>query len=117
LVINYHDFLHRTDCVISLVSRFLELEKDEFVTRVWADMILEFQKGRRPKETLSHEQQSFVQAHADRAAEAWILDGIDRQWRVRALRSEKLEGRPYRVAERDGSQDLATSAEVGRARG
>lgn len=43
LVINYHDFLHRTDCVIPLVSRFLELELDKFVTRAWADMILEFQ--------------------------------------------------------------------------
>ena len=42
-MINYHDFLHRTDCVIPLVSRFLELELDEFVTRAWADMILEFQ--------------------------------------------------------------------------
>jgi hypothetical protein len=80
-VINYHDFFHRTDYVIPLTSRFLELELEESVTRTWADMIPEIQNGRRPKKTLSQEQQTFVQEHADRAAEAWILDRIDGQWR------------------------------------
>ena len=80
LVISYHDFFYQTDRVVPLISRFLGLELDESVTRAWTDKTLEFQKGRRPKQTLSQEQRAFIHEHADRSAEAWILDRIDKQW-------------------------------------
>ena len=81
LVISYHDFFYQTDRVVPLISGFLGLELDESVTKAWADKTLEFQKGRRPKQTLSQEQLAFIQEYVDRSAEAWILDRIDKQWR------------------------------------
>jgi sulfotransferase family protein len=85
LVVSYHDFFYRNEAVVPQISRFLGLEFDESVTRSWREASLEFESERRPKESLSEEQQSFIQKHADRAAEAWVLDRIEKQWREPGL--------------------------------
>ena len=80
LVVNYHDFFDRPERVTPLISDFLGLEFDESMTAVWAERSAEFRKGRRPKGKLSPEQRAYIEEHADRAAEAWILDRIEKQW-------------------------------------
>ena len=89
LIINYHDFFYRNGTVVPLISRFLGLEIDESVTRAWRAASLEFEGGRRRKEPLSEEQLTFVQKHADRAAEGWVLDRIERQWKEPGLYVEE----------------------------
>jgi hypothetical protein len=85
LVLSYHDFLYRTEAVVPLISRFLEVEFDESATLEWADEHLQFEKGRRPEERLEQEKRSLIQKQANRSAEAWILDRIDKQWTKPAL--------------------------------
>lgn len=85
LIVSYHDFFYRNEAVAPQISRFLGLEFDESVTRSWREASLQFESVRRPKEPLSEEQQSFIQEHADRAAEAWVLDRIEKQWREPGL--------------------------------
>jgi hypothetical protein len=80
LLISYHDFLYRTKTVTPLISRFLGLEFDESVTADLADEVLRFKKRVRSEETLGKEKRSLIQKHANRAAEAWILDRIEKQW-------------------------------------
>ncbi len=80
LIIGYHDFFYRNEAVVPLVSRFLGLEFDEPVTRAWREASLQFEGGRRHKKPLSEEQRSFIQARADRDAEEWVLERIERQW-------------------------------------
>jgi hypothetical protein len=72
LLINYHDFLYRTETVAPLISRFLELEFDETVTAELSDEV--------PQSENSREKRSLIRKHANRAAEAWILDRIEKQW-------------------------------------
>src|SRR5215203_2659011 len=73
LLINYHDFLYRTETVAPLISRFLELEFDETVTAELSDEVPQSERVRSRK-TLGREQRSLIEKHANRAAEAWILD-------------------------------------------
>jgi hypothetical protein len=80
LIISYHDFFYRNEAAVPLVSRFLGLEFDECVTKAWRGASLEFESGRRRKELLSEEQRSLVQRCANRAAEAWVLHRIEKQW-------------------------------------
>lgn len=89
LIISYHDFFYRNEAIVSLVSRFLGLEFDESVTRVWREASLEFESARRHKEPLSEEQRSFIEEHADRDAEAWVLERIEKQWREPGLYVEE----------------------------
>ncbi len=89
LLVSYHDFLYRTETVVPLISRFLQLEFDEPVTADRADEALQSERGRRPEETLGKEQRSSIQKHANRAAEAWILDRIDKQWTKPGLYTQK----------------------------
>ncbi len=89
LLISYHDFLYRTETVAPLISRFLELEFDVPATADRADETLQSERGRLPKETLSGEKRSLIQKHANRAAEAWILDRIDKQWKKPGLYTQK----------------------------
>ena len=72
LIIDYHDFLYRTETVAPLISRFLELEFDETATAELSDDV--------PQSERSGEGRSLIQKHANRAAEAWILDRIEKQW-------------------------------------
>jgi hypothetical protein len=74
LLINYHDFLYRTETVAPLISRFLELEFDETATAELSDEVPQSERVR------SAEKRSLIQKHANRAAEAWILDRIEKQW-------------------------------------
>jgi len=89
LLINYRDFLYRTETVVSLISRFLELEFDETVTTDRADEALQYERERRVEETLSREKRSLIQKHANRAAETWILGRIDMQWSKPGLYTQK----------------------------
>ncbi len=118
LIVSYHDFFYRNETVIPLISRFLGLEFDESVTRAWADRTLEFERGRRSKETLSQEQRSFIQEHADRTTEAWVLDRIDKQRRkpglyvqrntkvALAASLDKMEAKTWRLHQRVKKLDL-----------
>ena len=85
LLIGYHDFLYRTETVLPLISRFLELE---FETADLADEALRFERVR-SNETLGREKRSLIQKHANRTAEAWILDRIEKQWEEPGLYTQK----------------------------
>jgi hypothetical protein len=83
LLIDYHDFLYRTELVAPQISRFLELEFDETVAAEPSD------KVPRPTRMGSEEKRSLIQKHANRAAEAWILDRIEKQWQKPALYTQR----------------------------
>jgi hypothetical protein len=111
LIVAYHDFFYRNETVMPLISDFLELEFDESVTAAWRALSLSFAGRRRHKEPLSEEQQAFIEEHADRAAEAWVLDRIEKQWsesglyieesREKALSSlHEMEARAWRLQQR-----------------
>ena len=104
LLISYHDFLHRTETVVPLISRFLELAFDKSVAADWAAEAVQSQRGR-PKETLSKEKQTLIQKKANRAAEEWILNRIDKQWK-----------RPGLYTQNTSKAALATSLEQMEAR-
>lgn len=85
LVINYHDFFSRNEAVAPQIYRFLGLELDESVSGTWHEASLKFQNERRRKDSLSQEQRAVLEKQADRVAEAWVLDRIERQWREPGL--------------------------------
>jgi hypothetical protein len=94
LLINYHDFLYRTETVAPLISRFLELELDEISPVELSDEVPQSERVR------SGEKRSLIQKHANRAAEAWILDRIEKQW-----------VKPGLYTQRTSKSALATSLE------
>jgi len=80
LIVSYHDFFYRNEAVVPQISRFLGLEFDESLIRAWRGSSAEFEGRRRRKDLLGEEQRTFIREHADRLAEAWVLDRIDKQW-------------------------------------
>jgi hypothetical protein len=104
LLINYHDFLYRTETVAPLISRFLELEFDETVTAELSDEVPQSERVRSRK-TLGRKQRSLIEKHANRAAEAWILDRIEKQW-----------VKPGLYTQRTSKSALATSLDEAEAR-
>jgi len=88
LLISYHDLLYRSETVVPLISRFLELRFDESVMADRVDEAPQPERGRL-EETLSSEKRSLIQKHANRAAEAWILDRIAKQWKKPGLYTQK----------------------------
>jgi chondroitin 4-sulfotransferase 11 len=111
LLIGYHDLIYRAETVVPLISRFLELEFDESVTEDWADEVLQSESGR-IEERLSSEMRSLVEKQANRTAEAWILDHIDKQWEKPGLYTQEsskaalatyldeMEGRTWRLQQK-----------------
>jgi hypothetical protein len=97
LIIDYHDFLYRTETVAPLISRFLELEFDETETADLSDEV--------PPPERSKERRSLIQNQVNRAAEVWILDRIEKQWVKPAL-----------YIQRTSKSALATSLEEAEAR-
>jgi len=105
LLVSYHDLLYRSETVVPLISRFLGLEFDEPFTAERKDQAL-------PKEALSREKRSSIQKHANRAAETWILDRIDKQWKrpglyiqetskaALATSLDEMEARSWRLQEK-----------------
>ena len=81
LIVSYHDFFYRSESYVPLLSRFLGLEFDEDVTRVWRRMSLKFEQNRRPKEPLGEEQARLIEKEKDQDAENWVLERIERQWK------------------------------------
>ena len=81
LIVSYHDFFYRSESYVPLLSRFLGLEFDEDVTRVWRRMSLKFEQKRRPKEPLGEEQARLIEQNKDQDAENWVLERIERQWK------------------------------------
>lgn len=111
LIVSYGDFFSQSELYAPLISRFLDLEFDEKVTRAWAEMSDQFEARRRRKESLLDAQRSFIHEHADREAESWVLDRIDRQWREPELYVEEnreaalaaldeMEARAWRLEQR-----------------
>jgi hypothetical protein len=97
LIIDYHDFLYRRETVAPLISRFLELEFDETLTAEPSDEV--------PPPERSGERRSLIQKQANRAAEAWILDRIEKQW-----------VKPGLYIQRTSKSALATSLDEAEAR-
>lgn len=91
LIVSYHDFFSRHEAVVPQLSRFLGVEFDEAVVSAWREASSSFAGGRRRKETLSEEQRTYIQNHADRTAEAWVLDRISKQWDDPGLYVEHTE--------------------------
>lgn len=91
LIIDYHDFFRRNEMVVPQISRFLDLQFSESLTQAWRDRSREFENARRSKELLSEEQREFIEGHADRDAEAWVLDRIESQWSAPELYVEQSE--------------------------
>ena len=129
LIVSYHDFFYRNEAVVPQISRFLGLEFDESLTRSWREASLKFESGRRTKKPLSEEQQSFIQQHADHAAEAWVLDRIEKQWREPGLyvaesreailaSLDEAEARMWRLQQRvkELEHDLARERREGKQR-
>ncbi len=79
LVVGYHDFFYRNDVCSPMISRFLDLEFDESLRLAWSESSNSFEGDRRRKQTLSAEQESFIEEHADREAEAAVLEHMERQ--------------------------------------
>ena len=80
LIVSYHDFFSRIEAVVPQLSRFLGMEFDEAVVSAWREASSSFAGSRRRKETLNEEQRSYIHEHANRSAEAWVLDRISKQW-------------------------------------
>jgi hypothetical protein len=89
LLIDYHDFLYRTETVVPLISHFLELEFDKTVMAAQADEALWPERAKQDGERLSREKRSTIQKHANRAAETWIVGRIDKQWKKPGLYTQK----------------------------
>jgi len=84
LIISYHDFLYRTETVVPLISGFLGLEFDESVTADLSDRALQSERMM-SRQTLGRKKRSLIEKHANRAAEAWILGRIEKQWKEPGL--------------------------------
>ncbi|HEX2098345.1 MAG TPA: sulfotransferase, partial [Rubrobacteraceae bacterium] len=80
LIVSYHDFFYRNEAVVPQISRFLGVDFEESVIGAWRRSSTAFEGTRRRKEPLDEEHRSFIQEHADRGAEAWVLDRIEKQW-------------------------------------
>ena len=80
LIVSYDDFLYRKETVVPLISRFLGLELDEPAQP--------HERGR-AGEPLGKEKRSLIEKHANRAAEAWLLDRVDKQWERPGLYVQK----------------------------
>lgn len=89
LLVGYHDFFYQNEKVLPQISRFLDLEFDESITKAWQEASSRFEGGRRRKEPLNGEQLAFLREHADREAEAWFLDRIEDQWTSPELYAEE----------------------------
>jgi hypothetical protein len=89
LVVGYQDFFSRNEAVTPLISRFLGIEFGESVARTWQEASSEFEGGRRHKEPLGAEQLALIRERADREAEAWVLERIERQTREPELYVEE----------------------------
>lgn len=100
LIVGYHDFFYRNEAVAPQISRFLGLDFDESVTRAWKERSHDFEGRRRRKRSLAEDQMSYIRQHADREAEAWVLDRIDRQWAEPGLYAEESD--EARLASLDG---------------
>lgn len=80
LVVSYHDFFYRNEECMPLISRFLDLEFDESVLEAWREESKSFESQRREKEPMTEEQQALIDEHADREAEAEVLQRIEQQY-------------------------------------
>jgi chondroitin 4-sulfotransferase 11 len=85
LLISYNDFRYRPEAVVPLISRFLALEFDELPV---AEETLRPGKESLEK-ALGEEGKASIQKHANRVAEAWILDRIDKQWEEPSLYAQE----------------------------
>ena len=85
LIVNYHDFFSDSEAYIPALSCFLEIGFEEEISKTWRDLSLDFESRRRKKRQLTGEQRSFVEEHADRETERWLLERIERQWEEPAL--------------------------------
>ena len=120
LLIDYRDFLYRTELVAPQISRFLELDFDETVAAEPSDRVPQ------PERVESEQKRSLIQEHANRAAEAWILDRIEKQWQKPALYTQRTsksalatsldeaEARTWRLQEK--VRELERDRERGRQR-
>jgi chondroitin 4-sulfotransferase 11 len=88
LLISYHDFLYRTETVVPLISGVLGLEFDESVTADLSDGGPQSERVM-SSETLGRKKRSLIEKHANRAAEAWILGRIEKQWKEPGLYTQK----------------------------
>lgn len=79
LIVDYHRFFYKPETLIPLLSGFLELEFDSRIRESWSMMSSRFGARRRPKNTLTSEQESLVEQKKDHAIESWVLDYISRQ--------------------------------------
>ena len=80
LIISYHDFFSSNETVMPQISRFLGMDFDESVVNHWSEASARFEDSRREKKRLSQEQLSYLNLHADRAAENWVLERLQDQW-------------------------------------
>jgi hypothetical protein len=86
LIVSYDVFLYRRETVVPLISRFLGLELDDFAP---ADGPAQAHERVRSRPPLSEKKRSLIERHANRAAEAWLLDRVDKQWERPGLYIQK----------------------------
>jgi hypothetical protein len=80
LIVSYDEFFYRNEEFIPLMERFLDIEFDESVQRVWREKSQAFEASRRPKAPLSNRLRAQIKKLADRETEAYILRRIEKQW-------------------------------------
>jgi hypothetical protein len=93
ILLNYHDFYHRNEACVPLISRFLNLGFDERILRSWAERSARFEERRREKAPLTDEQIKYMEKHKDHETEKFVLASMEEQW-------EELELTPGEIVER-----------------
>jgi hypothetical protein len=102
LIIGYHDFFYRNDTCIPLISGFLGIDIDGPVREAWKEMSLRFENERRTKEPLGRKREAYIRKNKDHAAEAWVLNRIEKQWFEPYVYSGRDDtGRPPREGRRE----------------
>lgn len=104
LIVSYHDFFHRNEACIPLLSQFLDLEFDGAARRSWRRMSRRFEERRRDKEPLDERQARFIAKNKSYAAEEWVLERIERQWKELERTSGADTARPRGGKAEEGSR-------------
>lgn len=90
-VVSYHDFFHRNDAVLPLISGFLKSRSTRPPAKARRRMSEWFEREKRLKAPITEEQAAFVREHNDRAAEEWIMGRLDKRWRALEFRWKAIE--------------------------
>lgn len=113
LIISYHDFFgeRQEDCA-RLLSRFLDLDFDDEIVAAWRTTSSSFEGERREKDPPTDEQQAYLDANKDTAAEAWVLNRLEGQWKELDVEAEASGRRVVREVADSGLLEAQAEEEA-----